>query len=76
LDSVCNLLSGQLIKTISPTVVNGLDYTILLPSEPGIVIPGYWMLFALDPAGVPSVAETILVRDDSGQSTQTINFSY
>ena len=55
---------------LTPTVVNGLDYTILLPSEPGIVIPGYWMLFALDPAGVPSVAETILVRDDS---TPTIN---
>lgn len=46
---------------LMPSVVNGLNYTIHLPAEPGIVIPGYWMLFAIDAAGVPSVAETILV---------------
>jgi galactose oxidase len=36
-------------------------YTVTLPGDPGVVLPGYWMLFALNPAGVPSVAKTILV---------------
>ncbi|MBV8869884.1 MAG: DUF1929 domain-containing protein [Acetobacteraceae bacterium] len=37
-------------------------YTLSLPADPGVVVPGYWMLFAIDANGVPSVAKTILVR--------------
>lgn len=36
-------------------------YTFTLPNDSGVVIPGYWMLFVLDSAGVPSVAATIKV---------------
>lgn len=36
-------------------------YTITIPSDPGVALPGYWMLFALNSAGVPSVAKTIKV---------------
>ncbi|OCL01465.1 carbohydrate-binding module family 32 [Glonium stellatum] len=40
---------------------SGTSYTVAVPSDPGIAIPGYWMLFALTSAGVPSLAQTILV---------------
>jgi Domain of unknown function (DUF1929) len=37
-------------------------YDLALPADPGIVVPGYWMLFALDATGVPSVSGIILVQ--------------
>ena len=37
-------------------------YTITVPSDPGVAIPGYWMLFAFNSAKVPSVAKSILVK--------------
>ncbi|MCJ1378374.1 hypothetical protein MMC17_001472 [Xylographa soralifera] len=40
---------------------SGLTYTLTVPSDPGIALPGYWMLFALSSAGVPSIASTILI---------------
>ena len=45
---------------LTPTA-SGLTYTVTVPSDPGIAIPGYWMLFALNSDGVPSVAETVLI---------------
>jgi galactose oxidase len=38
-------------------------YTITLPTDPGILIPGYWMLFALNSAGVPSVSKQLKVLE-------------
>jgi galactose oxidase len=32
------------------------SYTLAIPSDPGTVLPGYYMLFALNARGVPSVA--------------------
>ncbi|MCJ1231856.1 hypothetical protein MMC12_008535 [Toensbergia leucococca] len=43
-------------------LASGLTYTVTVPNDPGIALPGYWMLFALNSAGVPSVATTILVQ--------------
>lgn len=40
---------------------SGLTYTIVLPSDPGVLIAGYWHLFAINAAGVPSVATRIKV---------------
>ena len=34
-------------------------YTLAVPSDPGTVVPGYWMLFAMDAKGTPSVATII-----------------
>ena len=34
-------------------------YTLQVPSDAGIALPGYWMLFALNTKGVPSVATSI-----------------
>ncbi|KAI8635328.1 hypothetical protein F5Y19DRAFT_482569 [Xylariaceae sp. FL1651] len=43
------------------TTASGLTYTATLPTDPGVLVPGYWMLFAINSAGVPSVATTIKV---------------
>ncbi|KAK0723258.1 hypothetical protein B0T26DRAFT_811769 [Lasiosphaeria miniovina] len=37
-------------------------YEMQVPHDAGIAVPGYWMLFAISSAGVPSVAETIFIR--------------
>jgi galactose oxidase len=37
-------------------------YRLNVPGDAGILLPGYWMLFAIDANGVPSVADTILVK--------------
>ncbi|WP_030440774.1 discoidin domain-containing protein [Actinoplanes subtropicus] len=36
-------------------------YKLTIPSDPGVAVPGYWMLFALNAKGVPSVAHVIHV---------------
>ncbi|KAL8734093.1 MAG: hypothetical protein Q9181_003322 [Wetmoreana brouardii] len=46
---------------LTPTA-SGLSYTVTVPNDAGIALPGSWMLFALDSAGVPSVAKSILIR--------------
>ncbi len=46
---------------LTPTA-SRLSYTVTVPSDPGVALPGPWMLFALDSAGVPSVAKTIIIR--------------
>jgi hypothetical protein len=40
----------------------GQALTITLPTtDPNVVLPGYYMLFVFDQAGVPSVATIVLV---------------
>ena len=41
---------------------NGNRYTLATPANAGMATPGYYMLFALDAAGVPSVAAIIRVQ--------------
>ena len=44
-------------------VTTGVNtYTVQIPGDPGIATPGYWMLFAMNQAGVPGVAKTVLIR--------------
>jgi galactose oxidase len=38
------------------------SYQLSIPSDAGIVVPGYYMLFAINPAGTPSVANTIKIN--------------
>ncbi|KZL84074.1 galactose oxidase [Colletotrichum incanum] len=40
----------------------GWSYDVKIPSDPGVVVPGYWMLFATSSKGVPSVAKTLLLH--------------
>lgn len=39
----------------------GVDYVVVIPPDAGIVLPGYWMLFASNEKGVPSIARTVQV---------------
>jgi galactose oxidase len=45
---------------LTPTV-NGFQYTVTIPGDAGVALPGYWMLFAIDANGVPSYSTTIQV---------------
>jgi galactose oxidase len=45
---------------LPPTTVSG-GYRLTIPADPGIAVPGYYMLFALDAKGVPSVSRTIRI---------------
>ena len=46
---------------LRPTATRGTTYTLTVPNDAGIAIPGYWMVFALNAAGVPSVAKSIKI---------------
>jgi galactose oxidase len=46
---------------LTTTTPDGATYTATLPTDPGILVPGYYMLFALDPRGVPSMAVTLQI---------------
>ncbi|KAL8838366.1 MAG: hypothetical protein Q9170_002173 [Blastenia crenularia] len=47
---------------LTPATTSGTTYTLNVPSDSGISLPGSWMLFALNAQGVPSVAKTLLVK--------------
>jgi galactose oxidase len=40
---------------------SGTSYTVTIPSDPGVALPGYWFLFAIDGAGTPSVGKIVKV---------------
>jgi YVTN family beta-propeller protein len=40
-------------------------YSVQVPSNPGIALPGLWMLFAMNADGVPSVARTVRIGSSS-----------
>lgn len=40
----------------------GNIYTLTIPADAGVALPGYYMLFALDAAGVPSVSKTVQIN--------------
>jgi len=46
---------------LPPTSSSGTRYTLSIPADRGVVLPGYYMLFALDSAGVPSVSRIVRI---------------
>ena len=44
-----------------PRTTNGFTYTLPLPTDPGIMVPGYYMLFAMNAQGTPSLAKFVYV---------------
>ena len=46
--------------SLTPTTVTG-GYSLTIPSDTGVAVPGYWMLFAMNAKGVPSVAKVIKI---------------
>ena len=63
-----------------PFMQTGQTLTATLPSDTTVVIPGYYMLFAINTAGVPSVAQVLSVTSNSAPppnftlSPQTVPF--
>ncbi|RKF43489.1 RICIN domain-containing protein [Paraburkholderia fungorum] len=47
---------------VSFTVGTAGEYLVAIPSDPSVVVPGYYMLFALNANGVPSVSKTLLIQ--------------
>jgi galactose oxidase len=56
LGNAADKTSSNLIAT-SPN-----SWQLTIPSDPGVMLPGYYMLFALTSAGVPSLSTTVLVQ--------------
>ncbi len=46
---------------LTVNAVSGNSYTLRVPADGGVVIPGSWMLFAVSGQGVPSLARTVRV---------------
>lgn len=45
---------------LTPTTTAGTTYTFTIPADPGVALPGYYMVFAMA-GGVPSVSKQIQV---------------
>jgi galactose oxidase len=45
---------------LAATAVSG-GYSLTIPADAGVAVPGYYLLFALDANGVPSVAKTMRI---------------
>ncbi|WP_202818859.1 discoidin domain-containing protein [Actinosynnema sp. ALI-1.44] len=54
-----NINTDQRRVPLTTTSSNGTTYTLALPADKGVLVPGDYMLFALDANGVPSVASII-----------------
>lgn len=46
---------------LTPSATNGNTYTLNIVNDPGIALPGYWFVFAINGAGVPSVSKTLKI---------------
>ncbi|KAH8592804.1 kelch domain-containing protein [Bisporella sp. PMI_857] len=53
--------SDQRRVPVSNSAQSGTTYVLQLERDSGILIPGYYYLFALSAAGVPSVAKTVQI---------------
>ncbi|KAE8393311.1 hypothetical protein BDV23DRAFT_191756 [Aspergillus alliaceus] len=52
------------------------EYKVSVPGDPGIAIPGYWMLFVMDKEGVPSIAKIIMVTVGKTKTLDAPKSSY
>jgi len=54
--------SDQRRIPLTPTATNGTTYTLTIPGNTGVVLPGNYLLFAFDAQGTPSTAKIINIR--------------
>lgn len=45
---------------LTPRSTSGTTYTFTLPTDAGVALPGYWMVYAMN-GGVPSVSKTLKI---------------
>jgi galactose oxidase len=48
--------------SLTPTATGTNTYSVALPASRGTLVPGYYMMFALNAAGVPSVSRTVRIQ--------------
>ena len=46
---------------LTPTSQGSNNYRITIPSDAGVALPGYWMVFVSNSAGVPGVSKTLKI---------------
>jgi galactose oxidase len=46
---------------LTPATTNGTSFTLNIPADAGVALPGNYLLFALDAQGTPSIAEVIQI---------------
>ncbi|TLS25571.1 hypothetical protein PpBr36_06937 [Pyricularia pennisetigena] len=46
-------------------------FTVRTPADTGVMIPGFWYLFAIAPNGTPSVAKTVQIELGEAESRRT-----
>lgn len=74
----------RLVPTFRSTGTN--TWAVDLPSNPGLALPGYWMLFAMNASGTPSVAKVFRlttdgvpvvapIADQTGSVSGTVSFT-
>jgi galactose oxidase len=59
--STHSLDTDQRRVPLTPTSHTGTTYTMDLPADHGVLVPGYYMLFAMDAHGVPSVSKSVRI---------------
>jgi galactose oxidase len=50
------------ISGVTPGAAGSMTYSLPIPADSGVVLPGYYMLFAFNTQGVPSVASMIAIN--------------
>ena len=60
--------TDQRYLPISSTANGNGSYTLTLESNPNVLLPGYYWIFAIDSAGVPSVGRTFQVLRNDGST--------
>ncbi len=53
--------TDQRFVTLAHNDLGAGSYEVTLPSNPNVMLPGYWMLFAINADGVPSLAHVVRV---------------
>ena len=55
---------------LTATTMSGNTASLKLPADPGVLVPGNYLLFAVDEVGVPSVATTMRIGSATASGTQ------
>ncbi|KAF2760457.1 galactose oxidase [Pseudovirgaria hyperparasitica] len=78
--SIALMRLGSVTHTVNtdqrriPFTVSGTSQTITIPNDPGVALPGYYYVFALNAAGVPSIARVVQITftQQAAASSETL----
>jgi len=61
---------------VSAVLFCGWTYKVSLPTDPGILIPRYWMLFVMDRNSVPSIAKIMMIGVNDKKTIEPLEDSF